>query len=325
MKPFRFKPYYKTTLWGGEKIAAFKDIRTSLRNIGESWEISGVPGHESIVTEGGASDGSDLGLTLPRLIDKYKEQLVGRRVYEKFGNQFPLLVKLIDAHQDLSIQVHPDDHLALQRHHCMGKTEIWYIIQADQDARIYTGLHQTVSPHGLVSAATAPVQDGHSPLMDIINTEESHAGDVFFIPAGRLHAIGAGNLLAEIQQSSDITYRVYDFDRRDGNGQARELHVDMARDAIDYTVYDHYRTPYDRTQPVSPLVSCPYFTVRLLNVEGDTHIDATCDSFLILLCTQGRAQVGDTPIRQGDTLLVPACDRVLHLTGQATLLTASLE
>ena len=234
MKPYKFEPYLKTTLWGGYQIAPFKGIFTAQPNIGESWEISGVPGHESRAIERGLIDDVDVGLTLTELIDKYKGLLVGQKVYKKYGNQFPLLVKFIDSRQDLSVQVHPDDKLAMERHGCQGKTEMWYIIKSDVGAKIYSGLKKSITPDEYEQLANAPVPEtapdglpssSHSPMQDVIATHEAHDADLFFLPAGRLHAIGAGNFLAEIQETSDITYRVYDFGRKDAHGQPRELHI----------------------------------------------------------------------------------------------------
>ena len=222
MKPYKFEPYLKTTIWGGYQIAPFKGIFNAQPNVGESWEISGVPGHESVAINRGLVNDVDEGLTLVELIDKYKELLVGKKIYKKFGNQFPLLVKLIDSRQDLSVQVHPDDKLAMERHGCAGKTEMWYIIKSDVGAKIYAGLKKSITPEEYEQLATAEPQNGRSPMQDVIATHEAHEGDLYFLPAGRLHAIGAGNFLAEIQQTSDITYRVYDFGRKDVHGNPRE-------------------------------------------------------------------------------------------------------
>ena len=321
MKPFKFNPYLKSVIWGGEKIAPFKGIVTKQEKIGESWEISGVPGHESICSEGGNDE--DRGLTLPQLIDKYRGALLGQQVYEKFGVQFPLLVKIIDSRQDLSVQVHPNDQLAQQRHNCAGKTEMWYVMETEPKALIYAGLKKAISPEEYEKLALTEVKEGENPFADVIASYESHPGDVFFLPAGRLHAIGAGNLLAEIQQTSDITYRVYDYGRRDANGQTRELHVEQAKDAIDYTVYPEYRTSYDRDSRSAELVTCPYFSVRREIVTGEQSIDYHRDSFVIVMCLDGQAEVNGIGVRRGETLLVPASANVLNIKGDATLLTAT--
>ncbi|MBP3789331.1 MAG: class I mannose-6-phosphate isomerase [Prevotella sp.] len=324
MKPYKFQPYLKTTLWGGYQIAPFKGIFTAQPNIGESWEISGVPEHESIAVERGLVDDVDVGLTLTELIDKYKGLLVGQKVYKRFGNKFPLLVKFIDSRQDLSVQVHPDDHLAMQRHGCQGKTEMWYVIKSDVGAKIYAGLSKSISPDEYEQLATAMPIDGHSPMQDVIATHEAHDGDLFFLPAGRLHAIGAGNFLAEIQETSDITYRVYDFGRKDAHGKPRELHIQEARDAIDYRVWPEYRSSYDSTKPISQLVNCPHFVVHRVVVQVASQVDFHCDSFVVVVCLWGEANINGINIRQGETILVPASENVLYIFGNATFLTATM-
>lgn len=322
MKPYKFEPYLKTTIWGGYQIAPFKGIFTAQPNIGESWEISGVPGHESVAIERGIIGDVDLGLNLTQLIDKYKGLLVGDRVYKKFGNKFPLLVKFIDSRQDLSVQVHPDDKLAQQRHGCAGKTEMWYVIKADVGSKIYAGLKRPITPDDyerLVSEVSTT-----NPFMDVIATHEAHQGDLYFLPAGRLHAIGAGNFLAEIQQTSDITYRVYDFGRVDAQGKPRELHVAEAKDAIDYQVWPEYRTSYDSTKPNSELIHCPYFTVNRVVVQVAAEVDLHTDSFVVVVCLWGEANINGIRVKQGETLLVPASENVLYIFGNATFLTATM-
>ena len=337
MKPYKFEPYLKTTIWGGYQIAPFKGIYTAQPNIGESWEISGVSGHESVAVERGLVDDVDVGLNLTQLIDKYKGLLVGQKVYKRFGNKFPLLVKFIDSRQDLSVQVHPDDKLAMERHGCAGKTEMWYIIKSDVGSKIYAGLKKSITPEEYERLATATVSDGspattpdgfpsglHSPMQDIIATHEAHEGDLYFLPAGRLHAIGAGNFLAEIQQTSDITYRVYDFGRKDAHGNPRELHIDLAKDAIDYQVWPEYRTSYDSTKPTSQLINCPHFVVHRVVVQVAQQVDFHCDSFVVVMCLWGEANINGISIRQGETILVPACENVLYIFGNATFLTATM-
>ena len=333
MKPYKFAPFLKTTLWGGYQIAPFKGIYTAQPNIGESWEISGVPGHESVAVDRGIIDDVDVGLTLTELIDKYKGLLVGDKVYKKFGNKFPILVKLIDSRQDLSVQVHPDDKLAMERHGCAGKTEMWYIIKADIGAKIYSGLRKSITPDDyerLVRDSDdegdkkTQMASGDNPMASVIASHESHDGDLYFLPAGRLHAIGAGNFLAEIQQTSDITYRVYDFGRKDAHGKPRELHVEQAKDAIDYRVWPEYRTSYDSTKPTSQLINCPYFIVHRVVVQVAAQIDFQCDSFVVVMCLWGEANINGISIRQGETVLVPASENVLYIFGNGTFLTATM-
>ena len=320
IKPFKFVPYLKSVLWGGERIAIYKGIDTDQHAIGESWEVSGVPGHESVVAEG-----EDKGLTLPQLIDRYRGALVGEAVYEKYGNTFPLLVKLIDAKRDLSLQVHPNDELAMKRHGSRGKTEMWYIIDADEGASIYAGLSQSITP----DEYERMVAD--NTVMDVVARHESHAGDLFFLPAGRIHAIGAGNLLAEIQETSDITYRIYDYGRLDANGQPRQLHTELAKDAIDYNVYGNYKSVYEHvSRGEARLIKCDYFDICKVVVTCACDIDASqCDSFRIIMCLEGAVEVVDnfsnvTEMHRGETILVPAATSSLHITGEATLLTATM-
>ena len=324
MKPYKFQPYLRTTIWGGYQIAPFKGIFTAQPNIGESWEISGVPGHESVAVDRGIIGDVDLGLNLTQLIDKYKGLLVGERIYKKYGNKFPLLVKFIDSRQDLSVQVHPNDKLAQKRHGCPGKTEMWYVIKADVGAKIYSGLKQSITPEDYERLATSEPINGHSAMQDVIATHESHQGDLFFLPAGRLHAIGAGNFLTEIQETSDITYRVYDFGRQDEHGKPRELHIAEAKEAIDYQVWPEYRTSYDSTKPNSELIHCPYFTVNRVVVQVASEVDLHTDSFVVVVCLWGEANINGIRVKQGETLLVPASENVLYIFGNATFLTATM-
>ena len=302
MYPLKFKTIFKDKIWGGQKIKTVleKDFGT-LPNCGETWEISGVDENVSVVAEGPWA-----GQDLKALIRQHQGQLVGNRIYQQFGDRFPLLVKFIDANADLSIQVHPDDELARQRHNSFGKTEMWYIFQADPGASLISGFNQPLSQKKYLEY----FEEGK--LMDILNREPVQDDDVFFLPAGRVHTIGKGLLLAEIQQTSDITYRIYDFDRRDDQGNTRELHVEEALGAIDYQHYDHYKSQYEARQnePVL-LASCPYFeTYRLDYTQGTTRNYADRDSFTIYVCTEGEATLhhDDQPyaIKKGDAYLIPA-------------------
>ncbi len=306
MQPYKFEVYLKKTLWGSE-----------------IWQVSGVPGHESVVTSGGTG-GEDVGLSLPALIARHGADLLGERVYRAFGNEFPLLVKFIDARQDLSIQVHPNDELARRRHGCNGKTEMWYVIKSDPGAKIHAGLRRRLTPEEFVGL-TAQESEGNA-FADVIATYDSRPGEAFFLPAGRIHAIGAGNLLAEIQQTSDVTYRIYDYGRKDANGNTRELHTDLAKDAIDYDDVDaaNCRVTYDAYAANAELVNCPYFNVRRVAVEKSERIDLQTDSFVILVCLSGAADVNGASVRQGETLLVPAKENVLEVVGTATFLTATV-
>ncbi len=324
MKPYKFEPYLKTTIWGGDQIASFKGITTSLRHVGESWEISGVEGHDSVTVDRGLPLDADVGMPLSRLIWKYRGLLVGNRVYDRYGTRFPLLVKFIDSWQDLSLQVHPGDALAYRRHRCAGKSEMWYIIRSNPGSKVYVGLKEKITPEQYMSLATAPAVDGRSPLMDAVVTHEAHNGDVFYLPAGRVHAIGAGCFLAEIQQTSDITYRIYDYDRVDAEGNRRQLHVKEAQEAIDYEVYPDYRLSYDTEKPSTQLIDCPYFNVQRIVVQKSAQVDLHTDAFVIVMCIWGEANVNGVSVRRGETLLVPACENVLNVFGDATFLTATM-
>ena len=318
MNPFKFTPYLKSVIWGGERIAALKNIETDLTDIGESWEISGVQGNETVVSEG-----ADKGLKLSELIAKYGARLVGEDVYARYGTEFPLLVKIIDARRDLSVQVHPDDKLAAQRHGCAGKTEMWYILATEPDAKIYAGLSRQLDPE----AYRRDVEN--KTIMNDITAHDSHPGDIFFLPAGRVHAIGAGNLLLEIQQTSDITYRIYDYDRRDANGNPRQLHTELAADAIDYTLYPDYKSVAQPITPkVSELVKCAYFDVRLISSPQSLAIDYADGSFVIVSCTEGSIEVdcdnSVTMMKPGETILVPAERANLTVTGNGKAVTAHI-
>lgn len=318
-KIFSFQPYLKTVVWGGDKIKKFKGIEIDQTNIGESWEISGVPGLESIV-----AGGEDDGLTIVELIDKYGVDLVGADVYKRFGNQFPLLIKIIDARDNLSVQVHPDDELAARRHNSKGKTEMWYVIDAEHDSDIIAGLSKEITPEEYRARVA------NNTITDVLASHKSHPDDVFFLPAGRIHAIGGGNLIAEIQQTSDITYRVYDYDRRGLDGNPRELHIEEAVDAIDYKVYDNYVTDYDREALGEvPLVSCQYFDVQKITVDGQTSLQHFSESFAVLICIAGQCTIdidheAACSVSRGNTMLVAASARSVTLTGNAVLIAASV-
>ncbi|MEO0897534.1 MAG: type I phosphomannose isomerase catalytic subunit [Bacteroidota bacterium] len=313
--PLRFHAYFKEKLWGGTKIREVlgKDYG-DLRNCGETWEISGVDGHISIVKEGPLA-----GQKLTDLMSEYKGELLGNRVYEAFGDRFPLLVKFIDANDDLSIQVHPDDELAKERHNSFGKTEMWYIMQNDPGASLISGFNREVSQE---------IYEEHfnsGRLTDILNREMAEAGDVFFLPAGRVHTIGKGLLLAEIQQTSDITYRIYDFDRVGADGKKRELHVEQALAAIDYKYYDDIKTKYEveKNKPVE-LASCPYFTTNRLHLtQGAIRKYNKLDSFVIYVVASGKAKLdyghGSLNIEMGDAVLLPAALKDVTLTPEGEI------
>lgn len=299
--PLKFKTIYKDKIWGGQKIKTYlnKDFG-NLPNCGETWEISGVKSDVSIV-EGGALNGESLAV----LLEQYGAELVGEKVYKHFGNIFPLLVKFIDANEDLSIQVHPDDELAKKRHNSFGKTEMWYIIESDPGSTLIAGFNKETNQEEYVEKLNS------GKLMDILNRETAKEGDVFFLPAGRVHTIGAGLLLAEIQQTSDVTYRIYDFDRVDDKGNKRELHTEEALAAIDYKHYPEYKTGYIPAKDETvELVSCPYFTTNVLDAtEGISKDYSNLDSFVIHVCLAGAYTIkynGESyPVKMGECILLP--------------------
>ena len=318
---YKFSPILKNTIWGGTKIAPFKNIQTQLRKVGESWEISGVPGNETIV-----SNGPDAGRKLNDLVAEQKEALVGRANYERFGNEFPLLIKFIDARDDLSIQVHPTDEIAHRQGRERGKTEMWYLMPSEPQATLLCGLKKKITPDEykqMVSEKT---------IVDAIARYPVHEGDCFFLPAGRIHAIGSGCFLAEIQQTSDVTYRIYDFDRHDDLGRPRELHTELAAESINYDVIDDYQTHYTpaKNQRVQ-LVSCPYFTTSIYDNDQPIDIDYTAlDSFVILIPLSGAGIVTEADgthfvLRAGETVLLPATTTRLRIEGTVKFLETYVE
>jgi len=299
--PLKFKTIFKDKIWGGQKIKTYlhKDFG-SLPNCGETWEISGVKSDVSVVANGELA-----GESLADLLEKYKGELVGKKVYDHFGNIFPLLIKFIDANEDLSIQVHPDDELGKKRHNSFGKTEMWYVIEADPGSTLIAGFNKELTEQEYLDKFNS----GH--LTDILNKEDVKAGDVFFLPAGRVHTIGKGLLIAEIQQTSDITYRIYDFDRVDDKGNKRELHTEEALAAIDYKHYPEYKTSYQpETNETVELVTCRYFTTNLMDFTESTEKDYSgLDSFVVYVCLEGDFVVkhngSDYAVTMGDCILLP--------------------
>lgn len=298
----KFEPILKEKIWGGEKLMTLFNKNSSQTNIGESWEISDVENDTSIVSNGNLS-----GLNLKELIAQFKGDLVGNRIYQQFGNNFPLLIKFIDAKEALSIQLHPNDALAKERHNSFGKTEMWYVMQADEKANLIVGFNNEVSSKEYLHHLE------NNSLMDILNSDEVQPSDVYFIPTGRVHAIGAGVVLAEIQQTSDITYRIYDWDRPNPDGTYRDLHTEEAIDVIDYEVQESYKTSYSKKEnQSSEIVSCPYFTTNVIPLNGTISIDnSSKNSFVIYMCVQGEVeflyQNQKEKLRMGETILIPAC------------------
>ena len=312
---FKFEPLLKQTLWGGDKIIPFKHLNTKMEQVGESWEISGVKDFETIV-----ANGPDKGKSLNQLVREMKGQLVGKENYERFGDEFPLLVKFIDAHQDLSIQVHPSDEVAHRQGKSHGKTEMWYALPSTPGAMLYNGLKQQITPEQYKQMVE------NDTITDALARYEVHEGDVFFIPAGRIHTIGAGCFVAEIQQTSDVTYRIYDFKRKDKNGNYRELHTQLAAESIDYTVLDNYRTEYEPLKNEGVQVAtCPYFTTAVYDLTEPMTLDySELDSFVILMAVKGEGRLicngEEMPFQMGDTILFPATTNEVKVEGEVKFL-----
>lgn len=316
MQPIKFNPLLVQTLWGGEKIIPFKHLNSDLTQVGESWEISGVKGNETVVSEGEFK-----GKKLNELVDELKGKLVGEANYKRFGNDFPLLIKFIDARQELSIQVHPTDELAQKRGKLRGKTEMWYIMDSDENAKLRAGMKEKITPEQYKQM----VED--DTITEAIAEYKVKEGDCFFLPAGRIHSIGTGCFLAEIQQTSDVTYRIYDFKRKDKNGNYRELHTEEAAECIDYNVEPNYRTEYTpvKNEGVA-LVECPYFTTAVYDLNEPMTLDySELDSFVILIGLKGSGEITEnegntTTLCEGETILIPATTSEVKVTGNIKFL-----
>lgn len=312
--PLIFEPILKDRIWGGTKLKT--DLgKTNLptETTGESWELSAVEGDVSVV-----SNGIYKNKPLTDILAQYPEEVLGTKVHKQFGTQFPLLFKFLDANKTLSIQVHPNDELAKKRHNSFGKTEMWYVMQADEGSRIIVGFKEKSSQEQYLEHLQ------NKDLIEILNEVEVKKGDVFFLETGTIHAIGAGIVLAEIQQTSDITYRIYDWDRVDAQGKLRELHVEEALDAMNYNVTDaqkHYTTLENKS---NVMVNCPYFTTSYLPLNGSTGVSKDGSSFTVYICTEGEfsVEIGAEKytFKKGDTILIPAVLKVFILSGEATLL-----
>ena len=316
MKPLKFNALLKQTLWGGDKIIPFKHLSDKLENVGESWEISGVKGNETLVAEGEFA-----GQSLNDVVIALKADLVGKANYERFGNEFPLLIKFIDARQDLSIQVDPTDESAQKEGKDRGKTERWYIMDSEPDAKLYSGLKKEITPEQYKEMVE------NDTICDALAQYAVKEGDCFFLPAGRIHAIGTGCFLAEIQQTSDVTYRIYDFKRKDKDGNYRQLHTKEAAECINYTVENNYRTEYVpvKNQGIA-LVSCPYFSTAVYDLDEPMTLDySELDSFVILIGMKGSGTVTDgegntLTLNAGESMLVPATTQTLKVEGTVKFL-----
>jgi mannose-6-phosphate isomerase len=300
--PLKFKPVFKEKIWGGQKIRTSMGLDFSpLPNCGEAWVLSGVPGSESIVVNGFLE-----GNTLNELLEIYMDELVGEKVFDNHNEEFPILIKFIDSNDWLSIQVHPDDELARERGFLNGKSEMWYVLEAEPGAELIAGFRKEVDKETYRELLK------EKKLTEVLNSEKAAAGDVFYMPAGRIHAMGPGILIAEIQQTSDTTYRIYDWDRTDEAGNARELHTDLALDAIDFNVRESYRSRYKPVRnEVAAMVHSPYFNTNMILVNEPLIREyGLLDSFVIHLCVEGTYRIefegGSETAKKGDAVLVPA-------------------
>jgi len=300
--PLKLKPIYKERIWGGEKLKTlFNKNFAPLQHVGESWELSDVEGDISVV-----SNGFLAGNNLRELIEIYMGDLVGDHIYEEFGNVFPLLIKFLDANDDLSIQVHPDNELALKRHNSYGKTEIWYVLDAAPDAKLISGFAKKIDKEEYLEHLQ------NNTLDDVMKWHHVSKGDVFYIPAGKVHAIGKGNVILEIQQTSDVTYRIYDYNRTDNNGNPRELHTELAIDAINFEYSENDKTVYESKENAeNEIIRTPFFNINQLKINEKIDRDYyELDSFVILICTVGSAKIryndSEETIIKGETILIPA-------------------
>ena len=303
LSPLLFEPNLHAVVWGGHQLRPYKGLEPTAEPIGESWEVSAVPSSPSII-----SNGEWKGRDLNAVIAEHPEEILGRAVNEKFGGKLPLLVKFIDAERDLSIQVHPNDEMARREHGKMGKSEMWYIIKAEEGSHLYAGFRQEITPYEYQHR----VADGT--ITDVLADHPVKAGDVFYLPAGRVHAICGGIMLAEVQQSSDVTYRIYDYNRPGMDGKPRELHTELAAKALDYHVEKNYRTEYaDTDNRAVQIIDTPYFDVRVMELSQTFHRNLIkYDSFVISMCLQGdctlrvRSTGEEILLREGHSTLIPA-------------------
>lgn len=299
--PIKFIPILQQKIWGGNKLVTEFNKESDLSNIGESWELSGVENFVSIVANGNLA-----GKTLTELIETHKGDFVGEKVYKNFGNEFPLLFKFIDASDDLSIQLHPNDELAKIRHNSFGKTEMWYVLSADENARLYAGFSKKMDREIYLN------HFNKGEILDVIHVDEVKKGDAFFIEVGTIHAIGKGILIAEIQQTSNITYRIYDWDRVDAQGNGRELYTDLALDALDFSKIGTCKLTYEHQENTSnQIYSCQYFTTNKLNITQEINRNiSNNDSFIVYMCVEGEGSVfvggNNENLQKGETVLIPA-------------------
>ena len=311
--PLLFDPIFKERIWGGTKLKEVLNKSFESNQIGESWELSTVENDISIVVNGVFK-----GLNLSQLIEKYPTEVLGAKSIQYFGYNFPLLFKFLDAKEDLSIQVHPNDALAKERHQSFGKTEMWYVIQADVNARLVVGFKDKTNKKEYQEHLE------NKTLVTILNETPVKEGDAFFLETGTVHAIGAGVLIAEIQQTSDITYRLYDWDRVDANGEGRELHTNLALDAINFETTNTKINYKNTANKLVTLVEWPFFKTNILQISGKYNWKKTKESFTVLMCTKGSFTINmlnfQAEFKKGDTLLIPAILDGFQIIGEVSLL-----
>jgi len=315
MEIIKFRPILKQVLWGGNKIIPFKQLDAEMEQVGESWEVSGVKDNESIV-----ANGQYEGMKLNDLVALLKGDLVGKENYERFGNEYPLLIKFIDASKQLSIQVHPNDEQAKAKGLKRGKTEMWYVMESAPNATLLSGLKRAITPEEY------KVMVENDTITDALCEYRVGEGDVFYLPAGRIHSIGAGTFLAEIQETSDVTYRIYDFKRKDKDGNYRQLHTEEAAECIDYSVESDYRTKYEaRKNEGVELAQCAHFTTSVYDLDEPMLLDySELDSFVVLIALSGECTLStgdaETQLRAGETVLLPATTQTLSVSGTVKFL-----
>ncbi len=311
--PLQFAPILKDRLWGGVKLNTLLNKPIHSDFMGESWEISAVEGDVSVVSNGFLS-----GKSFDTLIDQYPEAILGIDVYKRFGKQFPLLFKFLDAKQDLSIQVHPNDELAKKHHNSFGKTEMWYVMQADDDAKVIAGFNKNMSPNEFIKKIE------ENAIISTLDVTKVAQGDVFFLETGVVHAIGAGIVIAEIQQTSDITYRLYDFDREDSDGNKRELHLDLGLECINFNKVEVKKEYEKKSNFSNSMVDCPYFTTNFIPLDGNVYFDIKGSSFTVFMCVEGAFEIEYQNVnyqyRKGDTILIPASLQSFSIKGTASIL-----
>lgn len=312
-QPLSFEPIFKERIWGGTKLNSVFDKKIISEYTGESWELSSIKGSESVV-----SNGIYANQTLNELIEKYAEEILGTAVLARFGKQFPLLFKYLDAREALSIQVHPNDEVAQKRHQSFGKTEMWYVVEAQENAKIIVGFEPKTTRQKFQNAIA------NQQITSLLTEKKAKNGDAFFIKTGTVHAIGAGILIAEIQQTSDITYRIYDFDRKDANGNTRELHLDLAFEAIDFEAKDAQIDYQTKPDIANKMIDCQYFTTNIICLQTNLSVSKTPSSFTVYMCVEGSFSITLNQkcftYQKGDTILIPAVMTHFLISGKATIL-----